>query len=46
MDSLYFELVTDMVIMENQISSVMQSIDELEKIEDEEIVFIEDKKQD
>ena len=35
MDSLYFELVTDMVLIENQISSMISSIEEIEIINDE-----------
>ena len=34
MDSLYFELVTDMVLIENQISSMLSSIEEIEIIND------------
>ena len=34
MDSLYFELVTDMVLIENQISSMIGSIEEIEIIND------------
>ena len=33
MDSLYFGLVTDMVIIENQISSIINSIEEMETID-------------
>ena len=35
MDSLYFELVTDMVLIENQISSMLSSIEEIEIINDD-----------
>ena len=33
MDSLYFVLVTDMVLIENQMSSILSSIDEIENID-------------
>tara|TARA_B100000676_G_scaffold224626_1_gene222082 strand:- start:26997 stop:27887 length:891 start_codon:yes stop_codon:yes gene_type:complete len=35
MDSLYFELITDMVLIENQISSIENSIKEIDAINDE-----------
>ena len=35
MDSLYFELVTDMVLIENQIASMLSSIEEIEIMNDD-----------
>ncbi len=35
MDSLYFDLVTDMVLIENQINSILNSIEEIELVNNE-----------
>ena len=39
MDSLYFSLVTDMVIIENQISSLVNSMEEIEFFNSREMFF-------